>query len=135
MGDGGVSKPVLLAILDILRKVRDAAYAPYSKFNVGAAAIGGSGHVYYGCNVENASFGLSVCAERVAIFKAVSEGEREIRAVVILAGQSGISSPCGACLQVISEFALKRGPLVVLSGSLDGDYEVHPLKDYIPKPF
>jgi len=82
---------------------REQAYAPYSKFKVGAAVIGGSGTVYAGINVENASFGLTACAERVAIFKAVSAGERDILAVAVCT-ESGVT-PCGSCRQVIREFA------------------------------
>lgn len=84
------------------------SYAPYSGFNVGAALLGASGRVYSGCNIENASYGASVCAERTAVFKAVSEGEREFAAIAVVGGKGGdISSPCmpcGICRQVLSEF-------------------------------
>ena len=81
------------------------AHAPYSRFSVGAALLAKSGRVFRGCNVENASFGLSICAERNALFKAVSEGEREFVAVAVTAGDAGGASPCGACRQVLHEFA------------------------------
>lgn len=84
---------------------RKHAYAPYSKFLVGAALLTGSGRVVTGCNVENASFGLACCAERTAIFKAVSEGEREFTAVAVTAGRGHGAAPCGACRQVLHEFA------------------------------
>jgi cytidine deaminase len=84
---------------------RDTAYAPYSGFAVGAALLAGSGRVYHGCNVENASFSLAICAERNAVFKAVSEGEREFVAIAITAGAGKHSSPCGSCRQVLHEFA------------------------------
>ncbi|HEY1793685.1 MAG TPA: cytidine deaminase [Opitutaceae bacterium] len=80
------------------------AYAPYSRFRVGAAALGGSGKVYGGCNVENASFGLCSCAERTAIFAAVAAGEKSIRAVVVYTPTPLPTAPCGACRQVIHEF-------------------------------
>jgi len=86
-------------------KARLQAYAPYSRFLVGAALLTASGRVVTGCNVENASFGLACCAERTAIFKAVSEGEREFEAIAVTAGRGHGSSPCGACRQVMHEFA------------------------------
>lgn len=82
---------------------RRFAYAPYSGYQVGAALLGGDGRIYTGCNVENASYGLSNCAERTAVFKMVSEGVREILAVVVSTANAG--SPCGACRQVLTEFA------------------------------
>lgn len=89
------------------RQAMQAAYVPYSHFPVGAALLAASGRVYTGCNVENASFGLTVCAERVAVFKAVSAGEREVRAIAV-ATSNGVS-PCGACRQVLAEFAPQGG--------------------------
>lgn len=112
----------------LLRAARAAAvkaYAPFSKLKVGAAVLAANGRVFSGCNVENSSFGLTVCAERVAIFRAVAAGHREIKAVAVFASapQSKISNrkskmlsltpPCGACLQVISEFS--ENPEIVLS--------------------
>lgn len=95
------------AIGDLLAeawKAREASYAPYSRFPVGAAVLAGSGRIYRGTNVENASYGLTVCAERAAIFAAVGAGEREIRAVAVVADASVVTPPCGACRQVIWEF-------------------------------
>jgi cytidine deaminase len=86
-------------------RARKAAYAPYSRFKVGAALLTRSGRVVHGCNVENASFGLACCAERTAVFKAVSEGEREFTAVAVTAGPGHGAAPCGACRQVLHEFA------------------------------
>ncbi len=82
---------------------RQQAYVPYSYYAVGAALLGADGRIYTGCNVENSSYGLSICAERTAVFKMVSEGTREILAVVVCTVNAG--SPCGACRQVLSEFA------------------------------
>jgi cytidine deaminase len=81
------------------------AYAPYSRFRVGAALLTRGGRVIHGCNVENASFGLSICAERNAVFRAVQEGEREFVAVAVVDAQGHGASPCGACRQVLHEFA------------------------------
>lgn len=91
-------------LLQAARQARQMAYVPYSKFRVGAALLGANGKVYTGCNVENASFGLTNCAERTAIFKAVSEGCQQFEAVAIAADQTA-PWPCGACRQVLSEFA------------------------------
>lgn len=86
-------------------KARKSSYSPYSRFAVGAALLTKSGRVVRGCNVENSSFGLSCCAERTAVFKAVSEGEREFVAIAVTSGPGRSSAPCGACRQVLHEFA------------------------------
>ncbi|HTR96810.1 MAG TPA: cytidine deaminase [Candidatus Acidoferrales bacterium] len=86
-------------------RARRMAYAPFSRFAVGAALLTRSGRVVHGCNIENSSFGLSCCAERTAVFKAVSEGEREFVAIAITAGAGEGAAPCGACRQVLHEFA------------------------------
>ena len=93
------------ALMDEAMKARAASYAPYSRFAVGAALLGASGRVYHGCNVENASFGLTCCAERTAAFKAVSEGEQEFLAVAVTARTRQGAPPCGACRQVLAEFS------------------------------
>jgi cytidine deaminase len=85
---------------------REKAYAPYSRFAVGAAVRGASGRIYSGCNIENASYGLTICAERVAIFKAVSEGEKRLAALAVAADTAAPASPCGACRQVMAEFGI-----------------------------
>ncbi len=87
-------------------RARAHAHAPYSEFRVGAALLGASGRVYHGCNIENASLGLSNCAERTALFKAVSEGETAFTAIAVTAGANRGAPPCGACRQVMSEFGL-----------------------------
>ena len=89
-------------LLQLASQARNMAYAPYSKFQVGAALLSTDGDVFSGCNVENASYGLSICAERVAIFKAVSEGVKSFSAIAISVPNGG--SPCGACRQVLNEF-------------------------------
>lgn len=93
------------ALMARAERARKRAYAPYSRFHVGAALLTADGKVYEGCNIENASFGLSICAERNAIWKAVSEGVRAFEAVAVTAGPKHGASPCGACRQVLHEFA------------------------------
>jgi cytidine deaminase len=92
-------------LLAAARKAREKAYAPYSGFPVGCAVLGGDGNIYSGCNVENASFGLTCCAERNAIFAMVTAGEREIRELLVIGESDEFLPPCGACRQVIAEFA------------------------------
>lgn len=88
----------------LARKAAKSSYSPYSRFAVGAAVLAGSGKVYTGCNVENASYGLCNCAERTAIFTAAAAGERKIRCVVVYTPTAAVTPPCGACRQVINEF-------------------------------
>jgi cytidine deaminase len=109
---------------------REHAYAPYSDYRVGAAVLTESGEVFTGANVENASFGLTVCAERSAIFSAVSAGHRTITQVAVVA--EGGARMCGACRQVAMEFGPRA--VVHLSGT-DGDYLTHPLTELLPGAF
>lgn len=111
-------------------EAREKAYAPYSGFRVGAALLTRSGRVYTGVNVENASFGLSVCAERVAAVKAVSEGEREFEAIAVATGNGVL--PCGACRQVLNEF----GPnMRVIITDAEGNTRTYRLSDLLPGSF
>jgi cytidine deaminase len=112
------------------KKARDQAYAPYSRFRVGAALRTASGRLYSGCNVENASYGLGICAERVAIFKAVSEGEREFEALAVVS--ENLASPCGACRQVLAEFGLDTK---VIIADLDMGQQVLTVRDLLPAAF
>ena len=116
------------------REVRAHAYAPYSRFYVGAALLAADGRVFTGCNVENASYGLANCAERVAIGKAVSEGVREFLAIAVT-GPEDLTpcAPCGACRQVLSEFGPQM-PLIMPSAGPDG-YEVASVSDLLPGAF
>ncbi|MDN5347488.1 MAG: cytidine deaminase [Clostridia bacterium] len=111
---------------------REKAYAPYSRFTVGAALLAAGGKIYTGCNIENASYGLSVCAERVALWKAVSEGEREFLALALVADGGGIIFPCGACRQVLAEFNPELE--LYLSGP-EGSWQIKNLKTLLPEPF
>lgn len=98
-------------LLEASKTAREKAYVPYSKFPVGAALLTKDGEVIHGCNIENASFGLTNCAERTAIFKAVSEGKKEFAAIAISGDTEGPISPCGACRQVLAEFCHKDMPV------------------------
>ncbi len=95
-------------LMELAQKARETSYSPYSRFRVGAALLTKSGKVYTGCNIENASYPATVCAERTAIFKAVSEGEKEFEALAIVGGREGetadFCAPCGVCRQVVAEF-------------------------------
>ena len=122
---------------DLLGKAREVignAYAPYSKYKVAAAVRASSGRVYAGVNVENASYGLTVCAERVAVFNAVTSGERGVRGVLVLVERGEPVPPCGACLQVISEFA--DGDPLIHSVSLEtGESRTWRLSELLPHRF
>lgn len=95
---------MILVLLEVAANARKMSHSPYSRYKVGAALLAGSGNVYAGCNVENASYGLSICAERTAYVKAVSDGEREFLAIAVVTDNGG--SPCGACRQFMAEFGL-----------------------------
>ncbi|MEW5958109.1 MAG: cytidine deaminase, partial [Chloroflexota bacterium] len=111
-------------------EARAYAYAPYSHYKVGAALLTTDGKIYKGCNIENASYGPSNCAERTAIFKAVSEGERQFEVMAVVTTDGG--SPCGVCRQVMREFAPN---LTVLIGDLAGNYRVFSLPELLPHSF
>ncbi len=128
-------------LLKKAREVADNAYAPYSGFNVGAVALGADGKIYTGCNVENASYGATVCAERVAVSKAVSDGCREIKAIAVVGGKNGDfgseCAPCGICRQFLAEFCEEPEELKVLLTSSDGNDEIkrYSLSELLPKGF
>ena len=109
---------------------RQAAYAPYSHFAVGAALRGVAGEIYAGCNVENASFGLTICAERNAVAQAVVHGQRDFPAIAVVT-EDGVT-PCGACRQVLSEF---NPQMAVIVADLDGRYRIYTLADLLPAAF
>ncbi|WP_102263857.1 cytidine deaminase [Mesobacillus jeotgali] len=114
-------------------EARSTAYVPYSKFQVGAAIITSNDNVYLGCNIENASYGLTNCAERTAIFKAVSEGDTEIKAIAVVADTEGPVSPCGACRQVIAEFATDDTKIYL--ANLNGDVKETTISEILPGYF
>lgn len=114
------------------RRARTRAVAPHSKFKVGAALETRKGKVYAGCNIENASFGLTLCAERVAVFKAISEGERSFSRVAVVADTRELTPPCGACRQILWEFC---GDIEVVLANLKGKSRSFSLAELFPEPF
>jgi cytidine deaminase len=120
-------------LLAAARKAREKAYAPFSNFPVGAAVLGADGKIYSGCNVENSSFGLTCCAERNAVFAMVAAGQREIREVLVIGETEEILPPCGACRQVIAEFA--RPAVVVHMCNRSGDCRDITVDELIPHVF
>lgn len=118
-------------LIEVAKKYRESAYTPYSKFKVGAAVLTKKGNVYGGCNIENSSYPVTNCAERTAIFKAVSEGEREIEALAVIADTDGPCSPCGACRQVMAEFHINR----IIMANLKGDVKTVTLEEILPFAF
>jgi cytidine deaminase len=121
-------------LIDAARTAAAGAYAPYSQFPVGAAVLTGDGQVIAGCNVENASYGLTVCAERVAVWTAVAAGARTVQAVAVVAPKSVGATPCGACRQVLREFAPSQGELIVIVVGKDGPVQI-PLSWLLPHSF
>ncbi len=120
------------SLIAAARQARENAHAPYSNFRVGAALRASSGRVYTGCNVENATYGLTICAERVAIFKAISEGERGFDAIAVVTHTEVLTPPCGACRQIIWEFC---GDVEIILGNLKGEVEVYRASALFPRPF
>jgi cytidine deaminase len=114
-------------------EAREKAYVPYSKFKVGAALLTENDQIFLGCNVENASYGLTNCAERTAIFKAVSEGEKKIKAIAVVGDTEGPISPCGACRQVIAEFCDKDTKIIL--ANLKGDIAETTIHEILPGYF
>ena len=122
----------LKPLIEAAQQARQHSVAPFSNFLVGAAVRAGSGKVYTGCNVESASYGLTVCAERVAIWKALSEGERQFTELAVVADTETLTPPCGTCRQIIWEFA--RGAKIVFA-NLKGESEVFHMADLLPRAF
>jgi len=119
-------------LLGLAIEARKNSYSPYSNFPIGAALLCKNGEIYTGTNVENASYGLTNCAERTAIFKAVSEGVREFDTMVVVADTERPIPPCGACRQVILEFG---EDIQVILANLKGDYQQYQIKDLLPGAF
>ncbi|RMG54326.1 MAG: cytidine deaminase [Acidobacteria bacterium] len=114
------------------QKAREQAFAPYSHFKVGAALLTASGEVFTGCNIESASYGLTVCAERVAVFKAVSQGARQFVKIAIVADTDQLTPPCGACRQVLWELC---GDVPVLLANPQGAVASYQMRELYPHPF
>jgi len=126
-----VDEKTVARIIRAARDVQERAYAPYSHFRVGAALLGEDGTVYTGCNVENASYGLTICAERNAIFHAVACGCRHFTALLITGDSKDLTAPCGACRQVMAEFSI---PEIILVRP-DDSYETFTLQQLLPLNF
>ncbi|MBE6887252.1 MAG: cytidine deaminase [Ruminococcaceae bacterium] len=127
---------VCRTLADAAVKARENAYAPYSKFRVGAAVMGIDGNIYTGCNIENVSYGLTMCAERTAIYKMVSQGCTKFTAIAIAAGEKPTdSAPCGACRQVMGEFCHDINKTLVVMASATGEYIEETLAGILPYPF
>lgn len=119
-------------LIDAAMRARENAFAPYSNFKVGAALLAANGKIYTGCNVENATYGLTVCAERVALWKAISEGEREFKSIVVASQSDRPASPCGSCRQLLWEFC---GDIEVILANTQGLREPQRLGALFPRPF
>ena len=119
-------------LLDAALAARENAHAPFSKFKVGAAIEDQTGRIFTGCNVENATYGLTICAERVAVFKAISEGARNFMRIAVAADTDELTPPCGACRQILWEFC---GDAELILVNLQGKTESFHLKDIFPRPF
>jgi cytidine deaminase len=120
---------IVSKLYDVAMRGRENAYAPYSGFSVGAALLAQSGRIYAGCNVENSSYGLTICAERVALCSAVAQGERVFEMMIICA--DSIVPPCGACLQVMAEF----GDMEIISFDMEGKFQRNRLSGLLPQSF
>lgn len=127
-----MSEESLEQLIETAKSARLQSIAPFSSFLVGAAVKTDEGKVYTGCNVESASYGLTVCAERVAIWKALSEGERQFIELAIVADTESLTPPCGTCRQIIWEFA--KNATIVL-GNLRGETQIVSIRDLLPRAF
>jgi len=120
-------------LIEKARLARLSAHAPYSHFKVGAALLTSDGRVFTGCNIENSTYGLSMCAERVAIFKGVSEGMSEIARIVVVTDSEDIAPPCGCCRQMTWEFGSEDTEVV--TANLSGEVRTYRIKELLPKAF
>ena len=130
--DSAMTNEERVILISAASRARENAHAPYSQFRVGAALRANSGRIFTGCNIENSSFGLTVCAERVAVFKALSEGERRFDAIAVVADTERLTPPCGACRQILWEFC--RDAEVVLA-NLSGQITMRRVPDLLPDAF
>ena len=121
------------ALIERAKQARLGAHAPFSHFPVGAAVLIADGRIYTGCNIENSVYNLTMCAERVAIFKAVSEGARRIVKVAVVADHEKVTPPCGCCRQMMSEFAAPG--MTILLANLDGEARRFKIEELLPLPF
>ncbi|MCL5998288.1 MAG: cytidine deaminase [Chloroflexi bacterium] len=129
-GDSSDIAGIVNVLIEVANNTRQNAYAPYSGYRVGAALLTSQGNVYGGCNVENASYGISLCAERAAVAKAVSEGERDFEAIVVVTDDGG--TPCGACRQFLREFG---EDIIVILADKRGRYRITTVGELLPEAF
>jgi cytidine deaminase len=133
-----MDSPIIIELIQTALKARKHSYSPYSKYKVGAALLCGSGKIYMGCNIENAAYTPTNCAERTAFFKAVSEGERDFKAIAIVGGYDGeptqFAYPCGVCRQVMMEFCNPDEFKIICATSAD-NYVVKTLRELLPNGF
>ena len=134
-----MQETIIKALIDMALKARESAYAPYSLYKVGACVLTFDDVLYTGCNIENASYGATVCAERTAVFKAISEGHSKLKAIAIVGGLSdkeidGFAYPCGVCRQVLREFSDPENMTVIVAKNLD-EYEIYTLEELLPHSF
>ncbi|MCX7772115.1 MAG: cytidine deaminase [Clostridia bacterium] len=120
-------------LVSLAVKAKESAYAPYSGFHVGAALLADNGKIYTGCNIENASFGATICAERTAIVKAVSDGARQILAIAISSDSKAATMPCGICRQTMSEFCASDMPMYL--SNREGQFETYSFDQILPHSF
>ncbi|CAO3642091.1 cytidine deaminase [Cunninghamella echinulata] len=128
-----ISKDVLDTLIKDALQAKETSYSPYSKFRVGAALLSKDGTIFKGCNIENASYGGAICAERTAYVKAISEGHKEFTALAVSTDQDEFVSPCGICRQFISEFGPSSLPVYLLNNK--GDYKLITLGELLPLSF
>ena len=128
----GIRDPQIANLIAAARTAREHACADFSRFKVGAALETADGVIVSGCNIENATYGLTVCAERVALWKALSEGHRKFRRIVVVAPPEAPTPPCGACRQLLWEFA---GDIEVVLANLEGETGRHQMAELLPQPF
>ena len=133
-----LNKEMIEELIEIAVDMTKMSYSPYSHFRVGAALLAKNGRIYTGCNIENAGYTPTNCAERTAFFKAVSEGVRDFRAICIVGGMNGVLSgytaPCGVCRQVMMEFCDPETFQIILAAA-DGKYKIYRLKELLPEGF
>ncbi|RFU61328.1 cytidine deaminase [Bacillus sp. V59.32b] len=120
-------------LIEEAKQAREKAYVPYSKFAVGAALLTADGKVYHGCNIENAAYSMCNCAERTALFKAISEGDKQFQAIAVVADTNRPVPPCGACRQVISEFC--KSDMKIVLTNLNGDIKELTVEELLPGAF
>lgn len=120
-------------LISAAKEARENAYVPYSNFKVGAAVLTDDGEIYKGCNIENASYGATNCAERTAIFKAVSEGHRTIKAIAVIGSDENLTYPCGICRQVIAEFASEDIKIIIAKD--ENEFIIRSMEDILPGAF